>query len=152
MDALKRPGVIEMVASYQAIICASASKRQISISLDPEVASVIHEMPWEEQRGINGLQRLRKAIEAAFAWHERSQSVNPFVTIDDFRQHGDEFRQHGSVQDNYNGPLGFMVRGRRLYRILEEDQSPLGQKASSTWRQAMDYLQATHRLLTILID
>lgn len=109
---LREQGVLR----HSILLQAGQSSEQMGcngVGIDHEIFAVISEIDWNKHQG---LQALRQIINAAYQNFAASTSRGNAIGIDNFT---------GTVvEKQFHGELGLQVRGRLLYRLLEE-RTPL---------------------------
>lgn len=129
---LKSFGVVRKAIQFQ----VAESGRQTGcdgMELDPELFEVLAEIPWEQN---GGLQQLRGSIRSACKSHATGKGAGELLTEESFK--GDRV-----VPAAFRGELGFLVRGRRLYELLENRYASRG---SERWGVPVDPEQALDNL------
>lgn len=107
-ENLQSLGVIHKTIQFQ----VSEASRQLDcqgVEIDPELKEVLAEIPWDR---MGGLQKLRGLIRSACKSFVAGKCSDEFLTKESFK--GDRI-----VSEEFDGELGFVVRGRRLYDLLE---------------------------------
>ncbi len=108
-----------------------------SVELDPELLGVLVELPWDR---LGGVAQLQRSVILAFQGYRGGKG---YLTIDDFKDVG--------IRREFNGPHGFLVRGRLLYELLEENNAAAEPWALDTQtRRRVDPKTDLGGLLTIL--
>ncbi|HXO42877.1 MAG TPA: hypothetical protein VN999_15620, partial [Thermoanaerobaculia bacterium] len=111
--ALCHAGVIAKVIDFQVLESGRQYAGCDGLRIDPELQEVLTEIPWDRRNG--GLQQLRACIKSACRILAKGGSANGLLTEEHFRDR--------IVPREFKGELGFRVRGRRLYRLLENRDS-----------------------------
>jgi hypothetical protein len=110
-EKVLKPEVIRNTIAFQAA-CRAQQHGLGGVSLDPEVNEVMCEMPWNEL----GLHSLHNSVRVAYqnAADSRDRSGQRYVGVKDFKE-------RSAVRLQYDGELGFRVRGRWLLHVLEQN-------------------------------
>jgi len=107
-QALRNAGVIAKVVEFQVLESGRQHQGCAEVRIDSELQEVLTEIPWDEN---DGLQQLRACIKSACKIFAKGGSSSGLLTEEHFRDR--------IVPREFRGELGFRVRGRRLYRLLE---------------------------------
>lgn len=135
-EALRRFGVVRKVIEFQVMeSCRHLGCEELGI--DPELFEVLAEIPWDSMDG--GLQKLRSSIDSACMTHVAGKRAGKLLGEDSFK--GDKV-----VPGYFIGELGFCVRGRRLYSLLEKGST---QGHAERWSGFRDPEQALDNLETL---
>jgi hypothetical protein len=139
-EALKNAGVVAKTIEFQ----IAESQHQTGcdgVDIDPEILELLNEIPWDQK---GGLHQLRRSIQAAYGNFASSKQNGSGALL------GEEHFTNSIVTAESSGDLGFLVRGRRLYRLLESRETSLGrgerQEASSVSEQALRSLETLWQL------
>src|SRR5207249_4817231 len=105
---LKREGIIRSTIAYESHL--QQMRRKLSpLPLDAEVAEVLAEVAWKEF----DFAELHRAIDVAYARVcGRLREQPTCVALEDFPE-------HSKVREVFDSPLGFQVRGRRFFDLLQ---------------------------------
>ncbi len=107
------------------------------VELDPELLGVLVELPWDRLGGVANLQH---SVVRAFQGYDGTKG---YLTIAEFK---DE-----EIRREFNSSLGFLVRGRMLYELLEKNNAAAEPWALDTQtRRRVDPKTNLGGLLTIL--
>ena len=126
------------------LLQAGQSSEQVGcdgVGIDHEVFAVISEIDWSKNQGF---QALRQIINSAYQNFAASTGRGKAIKIDNF---------NGTVvEKHFHGEVGFQVRGRLFYRLLEErtpliTAQDLDVSAGSTEaRSALAHLETLYRI------
>ena len=141
-DKVLKPGIVRNTIAFQAHQWAPRHGLP-GVMLDPEVAEVMSEIPWNEV----GLDKLHSAIRVAYqtAAESPDRDRRRHITIEDFTR-------EGIVRKQFDGERGFRVRGRRLFRLLEQNgpEHAGAAAAAEDGQTALASLEVIHELFVAL--
>lgn len=134
-EALKSAAVVEKTIDFQ--IAESQRKTGCNdVGIDPEILELLKEIPWDQKGGLHELRRSIQVAYRNFA-SAKEKSIGDLLREEHFR--------YSIVAEESRGELGFLVRGRRLYQILEKRETSLGrrepQEAGSEAEPALQSLE-----------
>jgi len=115
-EVLKASGVVERTIDFQ----TAESQRQMGnegVEIDHEILAILNEIPWDQK---GGLHQLRRSIQSAYSGVAAGKKKDRGSLL------GEEHFTNSVVVAESKGELGFLVRGRRLYRLLESRDTSLG--------------------------
>jgi hypothetical protein len=113
-NALRKAGVVRKTIEFE----VAESQRQTGcpgVLIDPELFELLNEIPWDQRDGFH---QLRRSIRVAYVNFANSGRGGSFLREEHFR--------NSVVAEESRGKLGFLVRGRRLYQVLETRGTALG--------------------------
>lgn len=113
-DILRNVGVVRKTIELQVL----ESQRKTGCdgaSIDPELFELLIEIPWDQKGGLHDLRRSIKSAYESFAANKNSADLVK----------EEHFRNSAVIVDESTSELGFLVRGHRLYRILETRDTAL---------------------------
>ncbi len=113
-DALRHAGVVRKTIEFE----VSESQSQTGcpgVLIDPELFELLNAIPWDQKGGFH---QLRRSIRAAYLNFANGGRESHFLREEHFRS--------SIVAEESKGELGFLVRGRRLYQVLETRSAALG--------------------------
>jgi hypothetical protein len=118
-NALRQAGVVRKTIEFE--VNESQSQAGCSgVLIDPDLFELLNEMPWDQKGGFH---QLRRSIRAAFLNFANAGREGNSLREEHFR--------NSVVAEESKGNLGFLVRGRRLYRVLETRGTALGKADES---------------------
>lgn len=135
---LREMRAIRNAISFQFLEC----KRQIDdpeLVIDRELFDVLSEIPWYEEGGFEGL---RHCIKRAFQNFARDPERTHTLTARSFPR---------LVTKKFDGELGYVVRGKRLFHTLESRGADVEGEESENARQALANLENLGDLYSDLI-
>jgi hypothetical protein len=143
-DALRGAGVVRRTIDFQ--VEQNRERNGLAQSpLDPEMSAVLEGIRWDEGDGISSM---RLAIDRAYERaRNETAAAGRHVGIEHFRS---------NVRDKFASPLGFTIRGRRLFEVLDQNKAGARALAPGPANEAdraavaLSDLEATHDLFDSL--
>lgn len=132
-NTLRHAGVVRKTIEFE----VGESQSQTGcpgVFIDPELFELLNEIPWDQKGGFH---QLRRSIRAAYINFANGERTGDFLQEEHFR--------YSVVAEESQGKLGFLVRGRRLYQVLETRGPALG-NIDETREERSEAEEALHSL------